>query len=239
MIEINLIPDVKRELLKAQKIRNLIISISILASLVAAGVVVLLAVTVYVGQVLASQMADNSINDEFNKFKSHQNVSQVLTIQDQLNNLAQLDSQRYTVSRIFGILDVISPSNPNQITVSELRYDKATRTVSIEGQAANGFVALEAFQKTITSTTYEYAHGKGNLITSPVVVGEQSMGQDSGGNLVLRFSLSFTIDENVLLSSSKSMKIIGPNEQNATDSHLQIPDDIFGAKATDLPKENQ
>ena len=40
MIQINLVPDVKQEMLRAQRMRNITISISILAGLMAGGAVV-------------------------------------------------------------------------------------------------------------------------------------------------------------------------------------------------------
>jgi len=42
MIEINLIPDVKQEFIRAQKVRNAAITFSILAGIVAGGIVVVL-----------------------------------------------------------------------------------------------------------------------------------------------------------------------------------------------------
>ena len=47
MIEINLIPDVKQELLRAQKGRAVVISASIFASVIAVGVVALLLVYIF------------------------------------------------------------------------------------------------------------------------------------------------------------------------------------------------
>lgn len=48
MIEINLIPDVKQELLKAQRTRSMVVSIAIISSIAAASVVVLLLVYIFV-----------------------------------------------------------------------------------------------------------------------------------------------------------------------------------------------
>ena len=241
MIEVNLVPDVKRELLKAQKVRNLITTVSVIAGLVSIGITGLLAFTVYVGQAALSARADNQIQSQFRTFSEQDNVTQVLTVQNQLEQLASLDDGRYIASRIFGILEVVMPTGRNSISISELRYDKDIQTISIEGHALNGFVALETLQKTIEQTTFVYADSDEpqDLIFGPVVITEQSMGEDSDGRLVLRFSLSFTIDETVLLASSKSVRIIGPDRQNVTDSRLQIPDNIFAARATDTEEEDQ
>ena len=51
MIQINLVPDVKQEMLRAQRMRNFTISMAIVVGLVAAGVVVILGL-VYGAQVV-------------------------------------------------------------------------------------------------------------------------------------------------------------------------------------------
>jgi hypothetical protein len=236
MIEINLIPDVKRELLKTNRIKNTIISISTLIGIVAIGITVLLAVIVYVWQAVDSGLADNDIKKEFKTLSERKNVSEVLTVQDQLNKLAAIDDERYAVSRVFGILGIILPTGDNAVKISELRYDKESKTVSFDGQATIGFEAVEVLKKTIGKTTYEYTEDNqtqsGDLVVGEVNITEQSKGENSDGKPVVRFGISFVIDEKVLLAKYKTMKIIGPNKQNVTDSFMQIPNDIFTPQAT-------
>ncbi len=61
MIEINLIPDVKNELLKTQSLRNRIILFSIVASIACVVLVVLVASFVFVAQPLTIGAKDRTI----------------------------------------------------------------------------------------------------------------------------------------------------------------------------------
>lgn len=63
MIEINLIPDVKRELLRAQRARTTVISAAIVISIVAGAVVAALALYVYGVQTVRGVLLDNQIKD--------------------------------------------------------------------------------------------------------------------------------------------------------------------------------
>ena len=83
MIEINLIPDVKREYLHAQRMRNGVISLSILVSIIAGAAVALL--VVYVGTQSAREwLTDNEIKDQYGKISSVKDANQIVTIQNQL-----------------------------------------------------------------------------------------------------------------------------------------------------------
>ena len=63
MIEINLVPDVKQELLRAQRARTGVISLAITVSVIAVGTVVLLAMWVFGVQTVRSLASDQAIKD--------------------------------------------------------------------------------------------------------------------------------------------------------------------------------
>ncbi|MDR0591309.1 MAG: hypothetical protein LBG75_01990 [Candidatus Nomurabacteria bacterium] len=261
MVEINLIPDVKRELLKAQKLRNMITVISIMASIAAIGVIVVLAVIVFAVQGVASMLADKSIQDEYSKFESHNGVVEALTLQSQLTGIENLKDKKYLASRIFGVVNELSEAATNPaIGITELRFDKEAGTLTIDGQASQGFTALEAFKKTADRTVIYYrdgdgagysrtskckytaADGKGkyskaNLMSSEITTSEVSYGQDASGNKVLRFTITLTLDEHVLAFNSfdsDAIDICAPGAQNVTDSYIQIPKGMFTQKAQDI-----
>ena len=87
MIEVNLIPDVKQELIKAQRQRTTVISGAILVSLIAVGLVAVLAFYVFAVQGVRSTMADSDIATKSKKLKSVSHLSNALTVQNQLNNI--------------------------------------------------------------------------------------------------------------------------------------------------------
>ena len=69
MIEINLIPSVKRDLLRARSIRNRVVSVSFLVGSASVAAVVALAV-IFGGQIAAEAVQNGSIKDKGNKLSS-------------------------------------------------------------------------------------------------------------------------------------------------------------------------
>ena len=88
MIEINLIPQVKRELLKTRSLRNKVISVSILIGGASIAVVVVLAV-LFGGQIATEAIQDGGIKDRANKLTSVEDVNKVVTIQNQLTKIIE------------------------------------------------------------------------------------------------------------------------------------------------------
>ncbi|MDR0397660.1 MAG: hypothetical protein LBH36_00535 [Candidatus Nomurabacteria bacterium] len=244
MIEINLIPDVKRELLKAQRMRSVIVSVSILVGVVSVGVVIALGVIVFLVQGIAGKVIDDNITSEHNKLQDRADTIQVLTIQQQLGYLAGLEGNKYMVSRIIGAVNAIreSASDP-AIQLSKLGFLQEGNIVTIEGQAVQGFEALDAFIKAAERTTFTYTgtdgkSAKGKLLGGELEVTEGAYGENAEGQRVLRFTVEFVINKNALKFDSFDEKkskfgIERPGKQNVTDSYIQIPGDMFAQKAKD------
>lgn len=172
MFEVNLVPDVKAELLRTQKIRNLVIYISIIVALGCAGVIVLLA-SIIGGQGIALVSQDNEMTRKSEQILNSKNLNLNLTVQDQLGKLESIGDNRHVLSRIFGILDVILPTGDNIVTVSELSIDLPNSVVAFDGQADNtddiDYEALEVFKHTARRSYYDFGHyidSRGNEIPS-------------------------------------------------------------------------
>lgn len=236
MIEINLIPDVKLELLKAQRARAGVISIAILIGIIAVGVVVLLAMWVFVVQTARSVLTDNTIKNESQTLAGVQDVSNTLTIQNQLGKLPDMHNTKNIDSRIFDILTTINPSAPNTVAITNLALDSTTSTIKIQAQAPNGYPALDVFKKTINATTFQFTQG-GQKQSAPLATGmsdsDRSYGEDASGAKVLRFTLTFTYPSQLFSKTVQSATIVAPDRTNATDSFLGVPQSLFTQKAAD------
>ncbi len=256
MIEINLIPDVKNELLKAQSLRNRIILFSIVASIACAGLIVLVASFVFVAQPLTMSAKDRQIKEGFAALEGHPDVTSTVTLQNQLSQIDSLRAAAPNTSRLIGqIIVAIQPTGENSVSYSSINYDPVNKLLSVEGQASGGFPALEAFRKTIAETkiVYREVHQeKGctaddvrnetnncisdDLVDGDVTTEEQSLGDGEDGSKVLRFKLSFKINDSALSFTSKDFAVLPPGRKDVTDSRIQIPDDIFKAR-TDVGEE--
>jgi Tfp pilus assembly protein PilN len=241
MIEINLIPDVKQELLKAQRVRATVISIAILVGIAAAAVVVLLALWVFAVQAARNVFVDNTIKEESQKLSNVEDINNTLTIQNQLSLITPLHDEKNIDSRIFDILNTINPPAPNSVAITSLSLDASENLIEIEAQAQNGYPALEVFKKTIAATKFQFtSDSETNTVdlASNMSDSDRSYGEDASGVKVLRFKLSFEYPDELFARTSKNAKVIAPTKANATDSFRGVPNSLFTQKAGDVQEDN-
>jgi len=237
MIEINLIPAVKQELIKVQRVRATVIAFSILIGLAAIAVVTILAVYVFGVQTVRSVVADDAIKKGSQQLAGVEDLSKTLTIQNQLTKLSTMHDQKKIDSRIFDVLLAIIPPVPNNIQISDLAVDSTAGTITMQGQAANSYAAAEVFRKTIEGAKVKYTSDTGDqavALASNVSTGDTSYGEDASGAKVLRFTLSFTYAKELFAPSSKNATVVITTQGNVTDSYLGVPKSIFVDRATDL-----
>jgi len=237
MIEINLVPDVKQELIKAQRIRSTVVSTAISVAAISVGLVTLLAIYVFAVQTVRGAVADDAIKKGSAQLAEVEDLSKTLTIQNQLTKISMLHDQSKIDSRIFDVLTAIIPPAPNDVQISSLTIDASTDTITIEGQATNSYAAVEVFRKTIEGAQVKFTTD-GNeqevVLASNISTGDTSYGEDSSGAKVLRFTISFTYDEALFAPSSENATVVITTQGNATDSYLGVPKSIFVDRAKDL-----
>ncbi len=236
MIEINLVPDVKQELIQAKRIRTVVISVAIFVGLIAIGIVVLLALYLFGVQTVRSSLADAAITSKGKEMANVSDLGKTLTIQHQLSKLTELHNQKNIDSRFFDLLVAINPTAPNQVSFSLARLDSTAKTVRLEGQAANGYIAADVLKKTILGTSISYKDSgstKTLPLTSNVSTSELSYGEDATGKKVLRFTLTFVYADAFFARSSQDAIIVRPDRQNVTDSYLRLPESLFTNRASD------
>ena len=173
MYEISLVPDIKSELLKQQKLRNLIILICLIVAGACVGILVIL-VGIMGTQKLRISGAKKEIICRYSgeadgcsntgtpilKFK---NAEDLLTIQKQMESVGSLNDEKVKLSRIFGVLDVVLPNNENdQMSLSELSVDLLNWTIYFNATAHSDnnvhSRAVQSFKKGIELSYYDYGH---------------------------------------------------------------------------------
>lgn len=236
MIEVNLVPDVKQELIRAKQSRNLVISGAILISAVFVGIVIMLGLYAFVVQSVRSNAIEGDIKNKSTELASKPDINNTLTIQNQLAKINVLHDSKNISSRLFEVLVAINPTAPNQATFSTVKLSTDTKTIRLEGQTPNGYDALEILKKTILGTTFSYTNQANetttNQLTENVAPSDTSFGEDATGNRVLRFTLTFEYNDSLLARTSKNTKIIRPDRKNVTDSYLGVPVSLFSDRAT-------
>lgn len=248
MIEINLIPDVKQELIRAERVRSGVISTAILIGIVSVSIVVVLAVLIG-GQAFAGKMADDAIKEQNAKLQNQPDLSDTLTIQNQLTKLTKMHADKKIDSRLFSLMLAVNPPAPNNAAFSNIKLDPTASTINIEGQASGGYAAVEVLKKTILGTKVHYLDKAGQdaesnaprevALATTVNVLETSYGEDASGQRVLRFIISFAYPAELFQSGLRNVEIKAPTQQiNVTDSRIRIPQSLFTDAAADV-KENE
>ena len=144
------------------------------------------------------------------------------------------------------MLAAIIPPKPNDVQISELTIDSDTSTITINGQASNSYAAVEVFKKTVEGAIFKYnkiddkpnADKKELVLASDINTSDTSYGENSSGNKVLRFKLSFVYAEELFSPESTNVVISIKTNGNATDSYRGIPSSLFTAPAKDIPGVN-
>ena len=195
MYEISLVPDVKSELIKKLKLRNLVFLICVIVAASCGGVfAILLSITGGQGIALSAQdeemacRSDGKIPKSSKKCDSKygtaimkfENEEELLTIQDQMKNLSLLNKNKIKFSRVFNILDTILPNSKkgdeNTVRISEINTDINNNTLYFDalGYSSNniGYRALEAFKKNASLSYYDYGNymrrdDEGNYVAIP------------------------------------------------------------------------
>lgn len=179
--EINLVPDVKGEMIRALKLRNLIFFLCIVISAASAGVAAIFG-TIAGGQGIVIDGKQGTIDLMSKKLNSYTDLNEFLTIKDQISNINTLTNNKKVMSRTYSILSAIIPSNgPDTITISELQVDLsgAVPTFYFDARADAGkepfidYNVLESFKKSMDRLTFDYGDyvdKEGNVIPAYCII---------------------------------------------------------------------
>jgi hypothetical protein len=241
MIQINLIPDIKKEYLHAKHMRNTAISVAILAGLATAGLVV--ALVLFLGvQFGRDALADNTIKNEYAALNETEDLSNLVTIQNQLEVISNQHAEKTIHSRLFALLQAVNSPAPNNVRFTSVKIDADENVISIEGIAPGRYPTVEALKKTLLNSKFEYKErGEDTANTVPlvekVVVGESSFAEDSTGARVLRFAIEVVHEEKLFSNQAVNARIITPSSRiDVTDSRTRIPESLFTSRPADSPE---
>ena len=159
MISINLLPDVKKELLRIRRERNLVVSISILA--VGGSIAALVVLGGILGGLnIAKVVMENGINKNkatINSAIEDKQLNEYLTIQNQLAQIDGLKDEQLVYSRIMDYLVALNPASPNNAELSTVSLEMSDGSVAatLEGKTQN-FEALNVYKTTLASAELVY-----------------------------------------------------------------------------------
>jgi hypothetical protein len=188
MIQLNLLPDLKKDFIKSQKNKGLVISVSILTTLVALGLSGLFFVYVTFAQQIQIDLMTQDVQKKAKELSEVENVDKYLTIQNQLSSIEMLHNSKGVYSRLFDFFNVLNPSAPNNVTLVGAQLITADKSIVFNGTTAS-FESLNVFVDTLKNAqvTYQTADSTEpieELMFDQVFVQNSGLGSGSNKQLV-------------------------------------------------------
>jgi hypothetical protein len=149
MIQFNLLPDVKIEYIKAQKMRQTVLSIAVIGTIASMAI---FTISLAANQLERKHMNDLSrdITTETSQLKAVPQINNILTVQNQLTSLTALHDGKPAVLRLF---DYLNQLTPEVISLSNYTSDFAAHTVTIVG-TSDTLSSVNKYVDTLKFTTY-------------------------------------------------------------------------------------
>lgn len=175
--EINLVPDIKSEMIRMQKLRNVMFFACIMISVAAVSVMAILG-SIKGAQDITMASQDSHIKNLSEKIKDYEELPEFLTIQNQLKGIAAIEDRQKVLSRTMGFLSAMLDVGEDEIKTSELTVNLDTTTMSFDAQAdakkdSIDYRVLEAFIKRTNLMTFDYGRyvdADGNVIPTRCIV---------------------------------------------------------------------
>lgn len=216
MIQINLIPDIKAEYLKAQRLRHSVLVIA--GGIIVGSVLLLVMLSSYAFGVQNFRLnsLQSSINENTQQIKSNQDLDKILTIQNQMIQLTPLHDSKPVAARMF---DFIQKTTPNNVQFDNYRVGFDGSTVEING-SAESVVKINEFVDTLKFTevqTFDSA-ADSTFAFSNVVLESFGSGENSNFRITFNFNpiLYNSSQENVVLVVPKITTTRSQTEQPST-----------------------
>jgi Tfp pilus assembly protein PilN len=228
MTQLNLLPDVKLEYLKAQRMRRLVLTVSIAITLASIALLVLL---LSVDGLQKKHLSDLSRNiaAESAKLQQEPQIDKILTVQNQLGSLTALHAAEPSASRLFDYLNQVTPSSAS---ITDFTIDFTKQTATITGTAdslsnVNKYVDTLKFTKYTTDANTASTPAFSNIVLSSFSlggVGTQDPSQTAS------YSITLSYDKNIFDIAQKITLTV----PNLVTTRLQLdqPTDLFKAAPT-------
>lgn len=224
MIQLNLLPDVKLDYIKAQRFRRLVLTVSII---VGAASIILLLFLLSIDGLQKKHLSDlqNDINSEASTLQNTPNLNEVLTVQNQLESLTSLHEGEPAATRLFNYLYEVTPATVN---ITNLSMDFTQQTATITG-TADALSSVNTFIDTLKYTDYTVkgTPGSKNAFSAIVLSTFNPATNTNGTAEPAEFTLTLSFDETIF-NVTKNVSLTVPS-LIATRSEVAQPTDLFTA----------
>jgi hypothetical protein len=192
--QLNLLPDVKMEYINAQRSRRLAISIALLVSAAAIGLLVLLVAAEGLQKKHLNDLSRDITNNSA-KLQSKPQIAKILTVQNQLESLTTLHTSKPAATRLFNFLNELTPA---QLDITDFKADFTQQTMSVTG-TADALSSVNQYVDTLKLTAYKVKGTPGskpafsNVVLSNFSLSNQSQTNGHPASYIITLSYDKTI----------------------------------------------
>lgn len=227
MIQLNLIPDLKAEYLKAQRVKRLVMSVSFIISAVFVTLVVVLFLHVNVNQRRHSDNLKGDIERLSSEYASIDDLDKIITVQLQLEELPKLHSSKPLLSRLPKYLSIITPK---EVALSQLDISFEENIITVSGRG-DDIRSVNVYADTIKNAIYKIGANSdeetpafSNVTLSSITKNEE------GASFELEFNFDaglFTNRDDIVLSVPKGDYTLSERESPSIDLDAQRNNELF------------
>jgi hypothetical protein len=222
MIQLNLLPAVKQEYIKAQHQRRLMISISVLVSGLAIAILVVL---LFFNLFQKNHLKDlnTEITNESQTLKSEPNINTILTVQNQLESLTTLHAAKPDASKL--VSTYLNELTPASVAITNLHVDFTQNLATITG-TSNALSSINQYIDTFKKTTYTTNSNKSSSPAfSNVVLSSYGLtANPQDPNEAASYTITLNFDKNIF-NNAQNATLSVPSITTRAD--INQPTDLF------------
>lgn len=223
-MQLNLLPAVKMEYIKAQRARRLVLTMAVLVTIAALALLLLL---LSVDGLQKKHLNDlnKDIASETSKLQHEPQINKMLTVQNQLNSLTDLHASEPAAAQVFNYLNQVTPANVN---ITDFTIDFTQQTATITGTSDN-LANVNQYVDTLKHATFTTSsNNTSQPAFSNIVLTSFSLNTDSGNTgQAANYTISLSYDKTIF-DITQNAKLSVPN---VTTTRLGVtqPTDLFQA----------
>ena len=219
MIQINLLPEVKQEYLKAQQMKHIVLVSSILTTLIIVTLTVLFFVYVSVIQPQYQIAVQKDIDSSLNDLKQKSDAQRIVTVQGVLEQIPGLKDKQLVTSRIFDYLKQFTPRN---VTYSRVNVNLETGTLTLTG-SSNSYEDAQVLANNLKSAQFSYYQNDSQQTLKPfseIIFSSLSKSESNKDGKAVSFEITFKFDSSLFTPgiSKQTIKV------NASSEKLLLPE---------------
>lgn len=153
MVQFNLLPDVKHDFIKARRTKHMVMVTAAVAAGSCLTVMVLLWGAVNGAQKQHLKKVNDDISNHTKELNKTEDLTKILTVQNQLKSLPELQKKKPVTSRLVVYMGQIIPA---QVNIASLEVDYEAHTIEFSGNADN-LDRINTFADTLKFTDYVIA----------------------------------------------------------------------------------